>query len=256
MKKSVLLLFCLLFVRVIEAQDLNLVGVNPSYTQVGKLSNRFSYNLNIASVVDAFDVSIGAKTFPKGQLHLVPQGVLAYKVNNYINVGAGFGYGIHNIFGTREYEPRWLAQTTIQHKIAPLIFSHRLRYELRQPYNEQTKVSSKADIVRYQLGATLPLYNPKTSKKGFYVTASNELFLYVNGATNGPVSSKNGGLLSEDWANLSLGYTNGRTRFEAGYCFQTLVRNAAKDIRQLNFFHVGVIHTINWDDLQVWYYLP
>ena len=256
MKKSILLLFYLLVTRFAEAQDLNLMGLNPSYTQVGKLSNRFSYNLNIASVVDAFDETIAGKNFPKGQLHLVPQGVLAYKINNYINVGAGFGYGIHNIFGTREYEPRWLAQTTIQHKIAPLTFSHRLRYELRQPYNAQTKITSKADIVRYQLGAVLPFYDPKVSKKGMYLTASNEVFLYVNGATNGPVSSKNGGLLSEDWANLSLGYTNGRTRFEAGYCFQTLVRNAAKDVRRLNLLQVGVIHTINWDDLQVWYYLP
>jgi hypothetical protein len=213
MKKSVLLLFCLLVIRLAEAQDLNLMGLNPSYTQVGKLSNRFSYNLNIASVVDAFDETIAGKTFPKGQLHLVPQGVLAYKINTYINVGAGFGYGIHNIFGTREYEPRWLAQTTIQHKIAPLTFSHRLRYELRQPYNAQTKITSKADIVRYQLGAVLPLYNPKVSKKGMYLTASNEVFLYVNGATNGPVSSKNGGLLSEDWANLWAYPIRGRLLF-------------------------------------------
>lgn len=50
-------------------------------------------------------------------------------------------------------------------------------------------------------------------------------------AANGPVSSRNGSILSEDWMHVGGGYNAGRTRAELGYCFQGLVRNKAQDYR-------------------------
>ncbi|WP_394781038.1 hypothetical protein, partial [Undibacterium sp.] len=55
------------------------------------------------------------------------------------------------------------------------------------------------------------------------------IFWYLEGATNGPVSSKNGVFettnCSENWLHLAGGYNLGKARVELGYCYQTLIRN-------------------------------
>ena len=250
-------LFAVFFFLIVQAQaqDLTLFGVSPSYSQMGRFNKKLSYNLNATSAINATSQTINEKKFPAGQAHLVFQGLLMYQLNQKLSLGAGYGYGFHNIFGLKETEPRFLVQANYQHKLNKLIFTHRGRYELRYPLNVQTGIRSKADIFRYQFWATLPLYDTKKEKTGFYLTASNEAFFYLTGANNGPVSSKNGPLWAENWAHLGGGYNAGRTRFELGYCFQTLVRNKAQDHRYFNLIQLNLYHTINWDDVQFWWYL-
>jgi len=253
--KNILFVFTLLFVVKAQAQDLNLFGIAPSYSQMGKLNKKLSYNFNASSSINAISQTINEKNFPAGQAHLLLQGLLMYQLNSKLSLGAGYGHGFHNIFGTKESEPRFLGQVNFQHKLKNFIITHRGRYELRYPLNLQTDIRSKADIFRYQLWATLPLYNTKKSKEGFFLSASNEMFLYLTGAKNGPVSSKNGPLWAENWSHLGGGYNTGRTRIELGYCFQTLVRNKAQEHRYFNLLQLNVYHTINWDDVQFWWYL-
>jgi Protein of unknown function (DUF2490) len=239
----------------IYAQNLSLYGVSPSYSQMGKLSGKLNYSLNVTSVVNVLDQTIEGKSFPATHTHLVMQGLLSYQFNKKFSLAAGYGYGRHNIFGLRENEPRFLAQASFQHKIGNFIMTNRGRYELRYPINLNTQMRSKADILRYQTWLTYPLYDTKRQKQGFFLSASNELFLYLSGAKNGPVSSKNGPLWAENWSHLGGGYNAGSTRFELGYCFQTLVRNKAQDHRYFNLLQLNIYHTINWDDVQSWWYL-
>lgn len=251
------LLFVVFFFLITEShsQNITLFGISPSYSQMGRFNKKLSYNLNVTSSINAISQTINEKKFPSGQAHLIFQGLFMYQLNQKLSLGAGYGYGFHNIFGLKETEPRFLVQANYQHKSGKLIFTHRGRYELRYPLNIQTNIRSKADIFRYQFWVTLPLYDTKKEKTGFYLTASNEAFFYLTGAKNGPVSAKNGPLWAENWSHLGGGYNAGRTRFEVGYCFQTLVRDKAQDHRYFNLLQLNLYHTINWDDIQFWWYL-
>jgi Protein of unknown function (DUF2490) len=240
------------------AQDLNLEGFSPNYYQTGNLKGNLGYNLNISSI-SSLSEKVGTKEFPSGQLHFVVQAMLINKFGKHFTAGVGYGYGKHNIFGLKETENRLLAQVGYIHSVKKLNFNHRIRYEYRTPTNLQTNITDDASILRYQTYITLPFYDPKVTKKGFYLSASNEAFLYLKGANNGPVSSKNGvyelSNLSEDWVHVAGGYNLGKARVELGYCFQTLIRNKQLDIRYLNLAQLNVYINLNWDDLQSWWYL-
>lgn len=254
MKKLLLVLGCALSIAT-QAQDLMLYGISPSYSQAGKFTKKLGYNINASSVMNAFSQTVDGKRFPSGHTHLVLHGLATYQLSKPLTIAAGYAFGRHSIFGLRENEHRLIAQATYQHKLGNFIITHRGRFEWRQPTNLQTRITSQASIGRYQVWATLPLYDPKKEKQGFFLSASNEAFLYFKGATNGPVSSRNGSLVSENWMHLGGGYNFGLTRAELGYCFQALVRNKAQDYRFFNLLQLNIYHTINWNDIQYWWYL-
>ncbi|MCP1383864.1 DUF2490 domain-containing protein [Runella salmonicolor] len=253
--RHILLFFTALLTFSCIAQNVTLYGVAPSYSQMGKISGKWSYNLNATSAVNMMSQTVENKHFPAGHTHFVLQAMSVYQLNKKWSLGGGYAFGRHNIFGLRENENRLIAQISYQHKLGNFIITHRGRYEWRQPINLQTHIRSQADIGRYQFWVTYPLYDASKTKKGFYLTASNEAFLYFKGATNGPVSSRNGSLLSENWMHLGGGYNAGKTRAELGYCFQALVRNKVQDYRLFNLLQINIYHTINWDDVQYWWYL-
>lgn len=232
-----------------------LVGASPNYSQIGKFGGRWGYHLNASSAISLMGQTIEQKFYPAGHTHLVATGMLTYQVNKQVTLAGGYAFGRHNIFGLRENEHRALVQGSFQHYARDLIVTHRGRLEMRYPLNLQTNVQSSASIFRYQIWLTYPLYDPQKTKKGVYLAASNEAFLYLKGATNGPVSSRNGGLLSENWMHAGFGYNAGRTRYEIGYCYQTLVRNQQQEYRFFNLLQLNLYHTIHWKDVQNWWYL-
>jgi hypothetical protein len=256
--KRFFLLLITLFSSQLKAQDLNLKGFSSNYYQTGNFYKGLGYNLNL-STISSLTEKVGNKEFPSGQLHFVAQALLIQKFNKHLTAGLGYAYGSHNIFGLKEIENRYLGQVGYLHNFKKIAFNHRLRFEYRMPLNIKTNVMDDASILRYQTYVTLPLYNPKETKKGFYLSASNEAFWYLEGATNGPVSSKNGTFgetgCSEDWVHLAGGYNLGKTRVELGYCYQALVRNRQLEIRNLNLVQLNVYLNLNWDDLQSWWYL-
>ncbi len=254
MKNLLLYTIAFLIITAANAQDLHLRGVASNYIQIGKISNKLSYNIHVMSVVNTSNLKIGEKKFPSGHAHFIPHLLLNYKLNDKWNVGGGLAFGRHDIFGLRENEPRFVLQTAYNQKIKKITVNNRGRLELRSPLNMQTGIRSNAAIFRYQLGLNYPFYDTKKYKSGFYALASNEVFLYLKGATNGPVSSKNGLLLSENWSNIGLGYNTGKSRIEVGYGFQSLVRNRKQEMRILNLLQVSFTTSVSWGDLQYWYY--
>jgi Protein of unknown function (DUF2490) len=242
----------------LNAQNLNLKGFSPNYYQTGNIFKNFGYNLNVSSI-NSFSETVDNKEFTSGQLHFVAQLMLIQKFNKHLTAGVGYGYGNHNIFGLKEIENRYLGQVGYLHNLGKIVLNHRLRFEYRKPLNIKTDVIDDASILRYQTYVTLPLYNPKETKKGFYLSASNEMFWYLQGAENGPVSAKNGVFeisnCSEDWLHVAGGYNLGKARVELGYCYQTLIRNKKLEIRNLNLLQLNVYVNLNWNDLQSWWYL-
>jgi hypothetical protein len=257
MKRFYILLIFIASIQV-NAQNLNLEGYSPNYFQTGNIYKGLGYNLNVSSV-SSISKMVDNKEFAGGQLHFVAQIMLIQKFNKHLTAGLGYGYGNHNIFGTKETENRYFGQMGYLHNINKVVLNHRLRYEYRMPMNMKTNVMDNASILRYQTYVTLPLYDPKETKKGFYLSASNEAFWYLRGADNGPVSSKNGVFemidSSEDWLHVAGGYNFGKARVELGYCYQTLIRNKKLEMRNLNLIQMNVYVNLNWEDFQSWWYL-
>ena len=233
-------------------QDLNLKGLSSSWIQNGKLSSKWTYNIHVLSVYNAESLKFEEKVFPKGHCHLIPQLVLNRKLNNNLLAGIGFALSKHNIFGTKENEPRAIGQLMYTQSVSKLKIIHRPRLELRYPLNLKTNVRGNAAIGRYQVGLNYPL--GKNKGTGFYLSASNEVFLYFKGATNGPVSSKNGKLISENWSSAGLGYDFSNSRIEIGYDYQMLVRNKKQDYRIFNLLQLTFQKSIHWADMENWWY--
>jgi Protein of unknown function (DUF2490) len=253
MKKLLQFSFFLMLSLAVEAQDLPLFGMGCNYVQNGKISKKLSYTVHLMSVYQTSTLVLGEKRFYPGHTHFVPHLILNKTISPKLTIGGGYAYGRHDIFGLRENEHRFLAQTSFKQTVKNFNLSHRGRFEYRTPLNLKTNIRSDAAILRYQLGMNYPLYDTKKLKNGFYLTAAVELFGYLKGATNGPVSSKNGGFISEAWSNAGLGYAANRNRFELGYGFQRLVRNQKQELRNFNLCQITYVASVNWDDVVFWY---
>lgn len=252
--RSLALFLLIALPKMVLCQDLSLGGVASNLSVNGKITNKLSYTFQVNSVYNASTLRIDDKLFPSGHTHFVPHLFITRKINNELQVSAGYGFGRHNIFGLRENEHRFVIQGAGIQRFNRISFNHRIRFEQRSPKNLVTGQISNASILRYFMGASYPLYNPKKSKSGLYLHASNEAFLYLKGATNGPVSSKNGLLLSENWSNLGVGYTSKKSRIEIGYGFQRLIRNKKQDLRNFHLCQVSYFTSLDFEDFQYWWF--
>ncbi|WP_461071188.1 DUF2490 domain-containing protein [Spirosoma horti] len=253
-------LFCLLVQGSISlAQDWTFYGFFPAISQSGNLSKKLQYNVYLSSTIDAFHQTVETKEFPATALQYYLQPSLLYKFRPNIQLGVGYAYVKHNLFGLHVNENRLWAQVAVTHDVASLgrlKVSHRLRYEERYPLNMKTNQWSYATLFRYQLGVNLSLYDPKQQSKGFYASASNEAFLCLSGAKNSPISSKNA-FYGENWLYGGIGYNTGRYgKLELGYMYQYLIRNPQQDHRYLHLLQATWITNFDLSEVGVWFFTP
>ena len=254
------LLFLLLVTsRICFAQDWAFFGFFPTISQSGSLGKKMQYNFYLSSTIDAFHQTVAEKEYPATALQYYIQPSLSYKFSPNVQVGVGYAYVKHNLFGLHVNENRLWAQAVAAHDV-PILgrtkLSHRLRYEERYPLNMKTNQWSYATLFRYQLGATLPFYDPKVQKTGFYASASNEFFLCLTGAINSPISSKNG-FYGENWLYGGIGYTTRKYgKIEVGYMYQNLIRNPQQDHRYLHLLQATWFANFDLSEIAVWLHTP
>ncbi|KAA9349203.1 DUF2490 domain-containing protein [Larkinella humicola] len=254
--KPIFFLLLTLSIPRLAAQPLHFVGVFPALSQTGTLSKKILYSVYASATIDAFDQTVENIRYPATNLQLYVQPGIVYKIKPDWQAAVGYAYARHNLFGLRVNENRLWAQTVYNHALPKGRLAHRLRYEERYPLNLKTNIQSKATLLRYQLGYHFQLYDSKTQKQGFSISASHEVFLCLTGAKNSPVSSKNA-FCGENWSYAGVGYTTAKAgRIEAGYMLQNLVRNPQRDHRYLHLFQITYHSTFRLDDLLVWLYTP
>ncbi|WP_019990377.1 DUF2490 domain-containing protein [Rudanella lutea] len=241
----------------VQAQTWTYFGLFPQYSQTGNVSKRLNYNAFISSTVDPFHKSTETKYFPTSDLQLYLQPSLHYKLTPNTQLGIGYAHVRHHLFGLYVNENRVWAQAVSSLPLGKGRLTHRLRYEERYPLNLKTKQWSYAQLFRYHVGFTLPLYNPKEQKKGPFVSVSNEAFLCLSGARNSPVSSKNA-FYGENWISGGIGYNFGNQlgKLELGYNYQDLIRNKAGDHRHLHLAQITWSTNFTLENLGVWLLTP
>jgi hypothetical protein len=241
------------------AQDWSFYGFFPAISQSGNLGKKLQYNLYLSATVDAFHQTILEKQFLPTALQYYIQPSLSYKLSPNMQVGLGYAYVKHNLFGIYVNENRVWAQGVFTHDVPALgrtKLSHRVRYEERYPLNMKTEQWSYATLIRYQFGINVPFYDPKTSTKGFYGTAFNEFFFCLTGARNSPISSKNR-FYGENWMFGGVGYNTGKYgKIELGYMFQDLIRNPQQNHRYLHLIQATWAANFDLSEIGVWLYTP
>jgi hypothetical protein len=257
MNRLLLLLFVFLSCPASIAQRLTFFGVFPQYSQTGPIMKKLNYNLFVSSTIDAVPTTIEGHTYPATNLQVYLQPSLHYKLSPNAQVGMGYAYVKHNLFGLYVNENRVWAQLTAGHSLGGQNrLTHRLRYEERYPLRMSTQQWSYATLFRYHVGINVPLYDTKTQKTGFFLSASNEAFFCITGAKNGPISAKNA-FYGEDWVSAGVGYNAGKWgRFEAGYQFQDLIRDPARDHRHLHLLQLNWSTNFSLDGLGMWLLTP
>ncbi|XWW45700.1 DUF2490 domain-containing protein [Fibrella sp. USSR17] len=240
------------------AQSWTFFGVYPQYSQTGPLTKRLGYAifLSATSHETAQKPEYAAGSLLGLQYYAQPS--LTYKVTDALQVGLGYAYVRHNLFGIRVNENRLWAQTVLAHGIGTsrVRMSHRLRYEERYPLRLSTDKWSLAQLGRYHVGATIPFFDPKQQKTGWYATVTNEAFFCFSGAKNSPISAKNA-YYGENWSYGGVGYTTGRWgKVELGYQYQELIRNPAQDHRHLHLLQVQWATNFNLDGIATWLLTP
>ncbi len=246
----------LVFTQAAVGQRMSFFGAFPSVSQTGSIGKRMAYNLYASATIDALPQRINEKNYPASALQYYLQPSLVYKVTPRVQVGVGYAYVKHDLFGLLTNENRVWVQTVLSQPIGPIQTTHRIRYEERYPLNLQNQKWAYATLLRYQVGGTLPLYDTKTRKTGFYASAFNEFFFCLTGANNGPISAKNA-FYGEDWVYGGLGYNTGKLgRIELGYLFQDLIRNPAQDHRHLHLIQVSWATNFSLQGLGTWLYSP
>ncbi|WP_063672873.1 DUF2490 domain-containing protein [Spirosoma panaciterrae] len=254
-----ILLYLLLNSCLCLAQDWTFYGFFPAISQSGNIGKKLQYNAYISSTIDAFHQTIAEKNYPATALQYYLQPSLSYRLLPNVQIGVGYAYVKHNLFGLHVNENRLWVQAVATHDapaLGRLKVSHRLRYEERYPLNMKSNQWSYATLFRYQIGASLPLYDPKVNKTGFYASVSNEAFLCLTGAINSPISSKNA-FYGENWLYGGLGYNTRKFgKIELGYMFQNLIRNPQQDHRYLHLLQATWSTTFDLSEIGVWLYTP
>ncbi|TAE21346.1 MAG: DUF2490 domain-containing protein [Cytophagales bacterium] len=251
------LLLLMLTTQCVYAQLWSYFGVFPQYSQTGNLTKRLTYNAFVSSTLNPFRQTTEAKYFPTSDLQYYLQPSLHYKLTPNTQLGIGYAYVKHHLFGLYVNENRVWAQATTSLPLWKGRLTHRLRYEERYPLNLKTKQWSYAQMFRYHVGFALPLYNTKERKTGPFVSVSNEAFLCLSGAKNSAVSSKNA-FYGENWTYAGVGYNFGNRmgKLELGYTFQDLVRNPAKEHRHLHLAQLTWSTNFSFENLAIWFVTP
>ncbi|MCY7353380.1 MAG: DUF2490 domain-containing protein, partial [Cytophagaceae bacterium] len=229
----------------------------PAYSQTGPISKRLNYNLFLSSTIDALDQTVDGVAYPATTLQWFAQPSLSYQLSPHSTAAAGYAFVRHNLFDrVHTDENRLWGQVAFNHAAGRGRLAHRFRYEERHPFNRGNHRMSYATLGRYHVGYTLPLSKAKKWEKGWYLTASNEVFLCISGAQNGPIGQKNA-FHGEDWMSAGLGYNTGKMgRVELGYMLQTLVWNPRQDLRFLHLVQVTWLTNFRLSGISDWFYTP
>lgn len=228
MKKT--LIFASLFVLMssLQAQNLKFAGVLPAWSQTGRISKKFNYNLFISTTVDAFNKEIAGVKYPATDLQLYVQPSLIYVVNSNLNFATSYTYQRNNPLNHNSTnEHRLWQQAIFSHLLNKGKMTHRFRLEERFIENELKETYPLATRARYQIGFNMPLQGKTLDAKEFYLNTYNEFYFSLSGIKNATYS--------ENWSYLGSGYNFGKMgKLEFGYLLQVGVRNKQQDLRFLN----------------------
>lgn len=227
------------------AQDLNFLGLIPTFSQTGRINQRLNYNIFVSETIDILNEKISNINYPASNLQLYIQPSIIYTYSQNLNFAASITYnyqkGNPDVPFFKELRP-W-QQIVYAHNISHGRMSHRLRFEERFIKNEATKKWPVTTRLRYQIGYNIPLNGKTLEYNEFYFNCYNEFYFTLTV----PEGAIRNALYSEDWIYAGIGYQlPGFGRLEIGPLSQFLVRNRQQDLRNLFLLQIAWITNFNF----------
>jgi hypothetical protein len=230
----------------ITGQNLDFIGIIPTLSQTGRISQRFNYNFFISETIDAFNKSTREIKYPASNLQLYIQPSIIYVHSPNLNFAASLTYNYQKSNPDVPFFKEWRPweQVIYAHNLSYGRMSHRLRFEERLIKNEETGKWPMTTRLRYQIAFNIPLNGKTLEDNEFYFNCYNEFYFTLTV----PEGQIRNALYSEDWAYAGVGYQLPRLgRIEVGPLFQFNVRDRQQDLRNLYLLQVAWITNFNFN---------
>lgn len=209
------------------AQDLNFRGVAPSVSVTAALKNNLDINFLTVSKIRLGNYTVKETNYTNQVLEIYSQLLLSYKINKYWQLGGGYGFQRNNPFNDNwRNEHRLVQQLTYNNANKKLRFYNRLRFEERW-FSYPNAPSAFGTRARYQFG-----FIRKLKGDNVYWQINNETYAITSGPRNS--------FISENWVYSGIGFPiKSFGHLETGIGYNTIVRNANKDLLNLLLLQVG-----------------
>ena len=209
------------------AQDLNFRGVAPSVSVTAALKNNLDINFLTVSKIKLGNYTVKETNYTNQVLEIYSQLLLSYKINKYWQLGGGYGFQRNNPFNDNwRNEHRLVQQLTYNNANKKLRFYNRLRFEERW-FSYPNAPSAFGTRARYQFG-----FIRKLKGDNVYWQINNETYAITSGPRNS--------FISENWVYSGIGFPiKSFGHLETGIGYNTIVRNANKDLLNLLLLQVG-----------------
>lgn len=243
MKKSSLIIVCILSFNYLNAQNLNFLGTLPAYSQTGKLAKKLNYNIYISQCLDLFNEKIANVEYPASDLQLYFQPSLIYLYSPNLNFAVSITYNYQKSNPDVPFRKEWRPwqQATYSQAIGYSKLTHRIRFEERLIKVDATGKWPLTTRVRYQTGLSFPLNGKTLEDKEFYFNCYQEAYFTLTVPQNQIRSA----LYSEEWLYAGIGYQIPKYgKLEIGPLSQFNVRNVNKDLR--NLFLLQILWSTNF----------
>ncbi|HRI21051.1 MAG TPA: DUF2490 domain-containing protein [Panacibacter sp.] len=219
-----------------HSQDVSFVGLLPTYTQVTPLSKKVDWSFFFGNALNPGDRHFGNLDYPEADIRLQLNNGIVYKAQKNLSFAAGMLYQKNFAFDSRRVdEYRAYQQVLFSNYYDALKVSHRFRFCERFIENRVTHDYPLTTVLQYNTTLLVPFKGKTVAPKSFYATGYAEEFFFLSGPNKFS-------FLGEFWTNASIGYNFGQWgKVQCGFTYEWLVRNAAKDKREMYLFSTELI---------------
>lgn len=222
-----LLLLLISITHRIFSQNLNFSGTAPALSFTSVPAKKLEINFLVTSKVRVGDYNIKEEQYNTKILEIYSQVLATYKIDKHFQTGVGYGFQRNNPFDNNwRNEHRLVQQVMYATAKEPFKFYNRFGLK-RDGFSYPTAQNEFGTRARYLAGII-----KKLDKKNTYWQLNEEIYAITSGRKNA--------FIAENWIYTGIGFgVKPLGRLETGIGYNTVVRNADKDIMSLLLLQVN-----------------
>lgn len=209
------------------SQNINFAGTAPALSFTSVPAKKLDINFLVTSKLRVGDYTIKEEQYNTKVLEIYSQVLATYKIDKHFQTGVGYGFQRNNPFNNNwRNEHRLVQQVMYATAKEPFKFYSRFRFEERW-FSYPTAQNEFGTRARYLAGII-----KKLDKKNTYWQLNDEIYAITSGRKNA--------FISENWIYTGIGFgVKPLGRLETGIGYNTVVRNADKDLMSLLLLQVN-----------------
>ena len=230
-----IIIFSIICVKNIFAQNITIAGFFPTFDHSRELSNHFSYNSYLFGAIKPYYSTEG----PARALYLYAENGLSFKVTDKLSFTNSYVYERQQPFETNSRnEHRLFQQLTLKLPFNKFSLKQRLRFDERFIQNNQTNSFDFSHRLRYLLGGSYDFND------NWYLMTYSEFFFNT---TKGADFQFN-----ENWSALQIGYNISKKHaIEIGYLFVGWMNDSQNNWFNQHYLQTTWVSKLNFNKHQI-----